>query len=493
MRASAAVALAGVAAAGATIPVQAQDWTTAGYDAQRSSWVRTDPKISPTTLRQPGFQLLWTVKVDAEAPPVLLDLLIGHRGFKALGFFGASADRVLAVDTDLGRIEWQRRLTTSPSPAAGSPSCASAWVPNVARATNPALPAPGYGGGRGGEAARSAVGEPRQGAVTLAAAAARRREPRPPPPPADTTRAKPLRQRPSPHPFPVFYVLASDGALHTLNVMDGSDAEPPVPFVPPNAEVRGLIVVDDVAYVATGECGKAPAGMWALDLGTKHVTTWRGAVAGAVGPAMGPDGTIYVATARGELIALEPLTLARKGVYRTDGVAFISSPVIFEHHGRKLIAAATRDGRVRLVDASGLAAVGAPTGPSAGLAAGAGALVSWVDSGGTRWLLGQGRGGVVSWKVVDQNEATVLQPGWTSRDIPALSPLVINGVVFAVSGGRSRVSVLHALDGATGLELWNSGTAIGAIARGALSGESGQVYVVTNDGTVYGFGFPMEH
>jgi outer membrane protein assembly factor BamB len=95
--------------------------------------------------------------------------------------------------------------------------------------------------------------------------------------------------------------------------------------------------------------------------------------------------------------------------------------------------------------------------------------------------------------VVDQNGAPVLQRGWTSRDMMApLPPVVINGVVFAVSGGASRPSVLYALDGATGQELWNSGAAIASIARG-LSGGSGQVYVGTNDGTLYAFGFPIEH
>ena len=44
MRAAAVVAVAAVATAGN--PARAQDWTTAGYDAQRSSWVRAPGKIS---------------------------------------------------------------------------------------------------------------------------------------------------------------------------------------------------------------------------------------------------------------------------------------------------------------------------------------------------------------------------------------------------------------------------------------------------------------
>src|SRR5207248_7356838 len=96
-------------------------------------------------------------------------------------------------------------------------------------------------------------------------------------------------QRPAPRPFPVVYVLSSDGMLHTLNVMNGADAESPVSFLPPSANARGLIVVDDVAYVATSRgCGNIPEGVWALDLATKQVITWRasGGIAGALGLAI---------------------------------------------------------------------------------------------------------------------------------------------------------------------------------------------------------------
>ena len=486
---------AGVLVTGATT-LRAQDWTTAGYDAQRSSWVRSDAKISPDNLRKPGFQLLWKVDVGSGSTPVLLDLLIGDRGFRSLGFVGSKADHVLAIDTDLGRTEWERGFPSPPR--AGSPACAAGFTPGLTRATNAAVPAAAYGGRRSGQGAQSAVGEPGQGAVTLPAARRPgdvvipfKAPPRPPP-------QQPSRPRPNLHPFPLVYALASDGTLHTLNVMDGSDADPPVPFLPPYSDARGLIVVDDVAYVATNAgCGKAPAGVWALDLGSKQVTTRTTAgIAGAVGPAIGPDGTIYVATTSGELQAFEPRTLAPKGAYRAAGPGFTSSPVIFEQGGSMLIAAASRDGRIHLVSAARLAAVTAPAGPTAGPGGAAGATVSWSDSSGTRWLLAAAGGGVVAWRVIDEGGVPTLQPGWTSREIVSpLTPMVINGVVFAVSSGPgpSGASVLYALDGATGRELWSSGTAIAGVARGGLAGESGQVYVGTSDGTLYAFGFPMEH
>ena len=93
------------------------DWLTAGFDAQRSNWVRNDAKISLETLSKPGFDLVWKVKLggaprqlNSITPPALLDFYISHRGFRTLGFFGTSSNRVAAVDTDLGRLEWEKQL-----------------------------------------------------------------------------------------------------------------------------------------------------------------------------------------------------------------------------------------------------------------------------------------------------------------------------------------------------------------------------------------------
>src|SRR5947207_15964378 len=90
------------------------DWTTSGADAQRSSWVRADPRISPDSMRKPGFQLAWKVKLASElTPPALLDRYIGYRGFRSLGFLGAGSDNIYAIDTDLGRIEWQKHFSVA--------------------------------------------------------------------------------------------------------------------------------------------------------------------------------------------------------------------------------------------------------------------------------------------------------------------------------------------------------------------------------------------
>src|SRR5258708_2364690 len=91
------------------------DWVTSGNDAQRSSWIRSDPKISRESLQKPGFAFLWKLKLDANAKqsaaaPVLLNSYIGYRGFRSLAFVGLSSNKVVGIDTDLGRIEWQHQI-----------------------------------------------------------------------------------------------------------------------------------------------------------------------------------------------------------------------------------------------------------------------------------------------------------------------------------------------------------------------------------------------
>jgi outer membrane protein assembly factor BamB len=249
--------------------------------------------------------------------------------------------------------------------------------------------------------------------------------------------------------------------------------------------------------------------VWALDITSKEVAHWTpdaGDVAGSAGPAFGPDDTVYVATTGGELAALEPQTLQVKAAYHSGNQAFVSSPVVFEYANNTMIAAAAADGRLHLVDVGSLAvssiavtsiAVSSPAAPSLTGAAFpaivSGALVSWQDAAGTRWLAAPSNNSIAAWKVSGQSGAPVLQPGWTSREIASpLAPIIVNGVVFAVSS--SSPAVLYALDGATGRELWNSGKMLSAAVRNSgLSSIGSQVYLGASDGTFYAFGFPIEH
>src|SRR5262245_29398889 len=241
------------------------EWMTDNGDAQRSSWIRTDPKISIESMQKPGFKFLWKLKLNNDprqlnslTPPSLLDLLIGFRGFRSLAFVGGSSDRVFVIDTDLGRMEWEKQLSTgSLSSRGGSPPCPGGMTAGITRPTIAYIPPMPSGSGRGrGTPARSAVGEAGQGAVTLARLAP------PPTPPPPRPQPRPGPPPPSPPgsnlfgngPF-LIYALSGDGMLHTLHLSNGADQQPPIKFLPPNANAYGLTVIDQVAYVVTrGGC-----------------------------------------------------------------------------------------------------------------------------------------------------------------------------------------------------------------------------------------------
>jgi len=88
-----------------------------------------------------------------------------------------------------------------------------------------------------------------------------------------------------------------------------------------------------------------------------------------------------------------------------------------------------------------------------------------------------------------------LQPAWTAAGLTAPStPIVVNGVVFALSTGRpSSPAALKAYDGTTGKLLWDSKGAMKApAASGSFWSAMSQIYVGAADGTLYTFGFTDE-
>src|SRR5215475_1473990 len=123
-----------VLAAAVGVSLQAQqrgapEWTTSRFDAQRTAWVRSDARLTKAAVQKGEFQFLWKAKFDNEArqldslgEPILLDLLIGYRGFKTLAFVGGSADRVFAIDTDLAKPYWIASLNYSTSTGGQPPS-----------------------------------------------------------------------------------------------------------------------------------------------------------------------------------------------------------------------------------------------------------------------------------------------------------------------------------------------------------------------------------
>lgn len=451
------------------------EWVTVGGDAQRSSWIRSDPQISVQALQKPGFGLAWKTKLNNE--PIVastLDRFMGHRGIRAFAFVAGASGELTTIDSDLGRIEWQKKLPAG-SMSRASGSCPGGMAVNVARSTAALFPALSSGAGRGrgrGNPARSGVGLPDEGPVALAAPA----------------RNGFAGRRPGLNAGPpvVLNAISGDGMFHSMYVSNGDEPAPPMAFLPPNANAAALTVIDSLAYATTSRgCGGASNSMWALDLASKQVAHWTPAEDATIaGFAFGPDSTIYVATSRGELSALEPKTMQPRKIYRAANQKFTLPPVVFEYKAKTLIVAATQD-HLHIIDAATLTGIAYPAGVT-------GAMASWQDAAGARWIMAPSGESITAWRIAGQADAPVPQAGWTAAMASPLAPIVVNGVVFAVS--NSPTAILRALDAVNGKELWNSGNVITARVRdGGLSASGGQVYLGTTDGTLYAFGFPIEH
>lgn len=477
------------------------DWMTVGNDVQRSYWLRGDGKISEQTMRKSGFDVQWKMKLkntarqqQALTPPALLDFYISYRGFRTLGFFGGSGDTTIGVDTDLARLEWQNGAGTSMAKP-GTAACPGGMTSTITRPTIvPYPPSGGRGTGRANPA-RSGVGEPFEGAVTLK----RAMPATPPPPPAP---AKPGRVATPPSPFsrtPLYVnAVTGDGMLHQMYVSNGEEPKVPVQFIPAGAHSTGLTVFDGNAYIATvNGCNGVENGIWAINLEGKTVSHWKATgknVEGLNGFAVGPEGELYVASGS-QLVALSEGKLAQRAAYSTGGSDFVSSPVVFNFGGKNFVAASTVDGRVHVVDAAGMTGVAkSDVVAKAGYAVGA--LASWEDENKVRWILVPTGTNVTALKLAEAAGAVAFQAGWsTPALVNPLPPSVVNGVVFAAGAGKAGVPAkLYAFEGATGKELWNSGAKITSyITTGGLSAGGGRVYLSTADSTQYAFGFFMEH
>jgi outer membrane protein assembly factor BamB len=260
-------------------------------------------------------------------------------------------------------------------------------------------------------------------------------------------------------------------------------------------------------------------------------------IAGSSGLALSAEGKIYVALGtaataaalRDSIVALDRDTLTRTDWFSAPGADFNATPSVFRHKDKDLIAATANDGRLYLLDATSLGGIEHNT-PLAATAkftdAGAGTALATFEDGSGRWIFvtasgttGDAKfaqngaapnGRVVAFKMVDDNGKVSLEPAWQSADLTSpLAPIVVDGMVFAVSSGeyrggpaslsaaqraqRSVPAVLNVLDAATGRTMWSSGTKITSFARGGLSAGGGQVYLVTYDNHLYAFGIPLEH
>ena len=515
-------------------------WTTSRADAQRTGWVRADAAISVDGVQTSDFGLQWTTKVGHTARETISEGVSNNTAQldPQPGNVAGSANNLYGYEIDTGAVTWTKHfdVPAGPAPTAACPGGMAGGVtretsltPNVVgtilggrgggaagRGAVGGVGAPGEGvptalvvrAGRGGAAgfsgggaglagggggARAGRGASGGGANFAGGGGAQA---------ASGPARAGLRGAPA-----EAYVVASDGMLHAVGEAQGKELKKPVPFLPANANATELVAVGTMMYTSTiNNCGGVPNGVWAIDLSDGTVKSWKSGVTPVGAIALSSNGTLYVATGSGTdthhdaIVALDPKTLTEKDWLSTPGPAFSTGPVIFSQGGRELVAAATKDGTVFLLDAASLGGADhkKPLATSAATTSSKtwspSALATFEDSSQTRWLLLPAVGmssGITAFKV----SGTSLQKAWTSSVslmVPS-APVVVNGVVFAVnSGSAASPAVLYALDGATGKEVWNSGKAIKSFVKSAgLWAMSGQVYVATNDAMIYAFGTSM--
>ncbi len=535
------------------------DWPTPYADAQRTSWLQTDPNISVESLSKPGFELQWTSKVDNQRRGTYgLTQGVTASGvtlFVPASIVGGSSNKLFLLDNDTGYVIWSRTFEGALPASTGA--CGGGMTAAPTRIVSAAAPPPATAGalppaGRGVQQGyRSLIGEPGQGIPV---------EPRGGGPPRGAP-AGPARQGGAPGPgapargdgipgapnvvsgggtarILVGYAVAADGQLHVVGLQSGKTLQKPAPFLPPNSQWSNPVAVGTMMYAATtGNCAGAPNGVYAINLDApdnKPVVSYRtngGGVVGAVAfssdgntllTAIGP-GSVTADGKANAIVALDPKTLQLKDWFTHPTAEFVTGPTVFRHGAKDLVAAATKDGRVILLDAASLGGSNhtTPLVTSSALVASGGsisaeALSTWArPSTAGRWIMVpvSGRpvaratsgairnGAVVAVRVREGNGTYSLEPEWTSSDLTSpATPIIVNGVVFALSTGRAAAAgrtgspaVLYAHDGLSGKALWNSGKAMGATASpGSFWSSLSQVYVGAEDGTIYAFGFVDE-
>jgi outer membrane protein assembly factor BamB len=494
-------------------------WTTFGGDPQRTGWNKTEPDLTPETVK--NLKLEWSVQLDSEAKalsnltaPLVRASMATPRGVKDMVIVAGASNKVYVIDGDTGKIFWQKTLAVE-----GKPERRDSWLcPNGLTAT-PVIGPPPRSGGAG-----QGFGQ-------------------------------------------ALYVLASDGKLHAFNLVSGEDLLPPTSFVPAFAKMWSMNLVNGILYTSISQnCNGVKSGVYAMDLNEAdrkvsyfEVGTNGAGVWGRGGAAVTSDGHVIIETGDGafdleknqmadSVIAVSPKDLKLADYFTPRNRSWMTKkdldmgsigPTIFNYKNWELAAASGKEGVIFLLDTKSLGGADhrsplyrSPlfTNEEVNFAGKGfwGGFSTWEDAAGTRWLyapaygpptattkfaLQHGEtpdGSVMAFKVEEQAGKPVLIPAWNSLNMGVPTPVIIaNGVVFAVSDGDSPVqfgpsgnllgvedrkakaghAVVYALNAATGDVLFSSADTIHGFSHFSAPGVGGgRIYVGTEDGMLYAFG-----
>ncbi len=492
------------------------DWLTDGGNQARTAWQQDETIITKANVGE--MELLWRMKLDNEPkqmhslfPPLIAGRVETPDGPKEIALVAGSSDNLFAIDVDAGKVLWTKHFEFTTGEESRN------------RRVYVLCP--------GGITATPTIG------------------------PTDT-----------PGEYTV-YAASWDGRLHRLNLADGSEVFPPAQFIPPNGKPYALSLVDNVIYTHTAQhCGGHDNYVYAYDLTTDKVGSWGpagGGMWGRTGPAISKDGILFTGTGDGpwdpengvfangiigvqqEADTKEMILVDYYGpsnaewLYKRD-LDMQVTPAIFDFNGKELMVAAGKECIIYLMDVESIGGDDHESPlhrtplicnervdfQSAGIW---GAMASWLDSDGTRYVLtpfwgekhskfsapienGEVVDGAIAAFTVEEDDGKYwLEPAWISRDMNrAEPPIVANGMIFAYGSGENTTqalfdvglfntaewriaestnAVLYALDARTGKELWSSGDQITSFNHfSGISMANGRVYIATYDGNVYSFG-----
>jgi glucose dehydrogenase len=101
----------------------ARDWTTWGYDQERSGWNRGETSL--TIHNVSGLRFLWSAQLSTPPKGVVLSTLTAPlvaegvstaQGAKNLLFLLGADDTVFALDADTGKVFWQKTFANPAAP-----------------------------------------------------------------------------------------------------------------------------------------------------------------------------------------------------------------------------------------------------------------------------------------------------------------------------------------------------------------------------------------
>lgn len=455
----------------------ARDWTTWGYDQERTGWNRGETTLSKQNVSR--LKLLWNTQLSTPVRDVVMSTLTAPlvaegvqtaQGAMDLVFLLGADDTVFAVNADTGKLLWQKSFPNSlPQVHPANWECA-----NAANAT----------------------------------------------PVIDKQRA-------------IIFAVTSDGKLRGLNLSDGAERMTPTDMVVPFARDWSLNLIDNVVYTTNGRgCGQFPgqlpppasaaasppaeggrparpagpivwgniSAMDVSDLAHPRVTHFYTSGARPAGPwgrggvAKGPGNTVITQTADGPfdpgsgvwgetVLKLAPQLSRLVDSFTPSNWKYLNahdldfgsaSPQVFTFQNRTLVATSSKEGVVYLLDANDLGG-GTPDhsmpvykSPQLGNDAALGtepgqgvwsALTTYRTPDGKQFLYvpmwgppsknapafkySYGpipNGSIMAFQLVADGGKVSLDPQWTSPNLTVPdAPVVANGVVYAIQTGEQTL------------------------------------------------------